>query len=29
VNITRLRNKLGNYGSKIKNKTGFGYYIEF
>lgn len=29
VNITRLRNKLGPFGSCIKNKTGYGYYLEF
>jgi len=29
VNITRLRSKLGEYGSSLKNKTGYGYYIEF
>ncbi|HPC98141.1 MAG TPA: response regulator transcription factor [Bacteroidales bacterium] len=29
VNITRLRSKLGEYGSYLKNKTGYGYYIEF
>jgi two-component system alkaline phosphatase synthesis response regulator PhoP len=29
VNIARLRNKLGKYGSLLKNKTGFGYYCEF
>ncbi len=29
VNITRLRNKLGTYGSCLKNKTGYGYYFEF
>ncbi len=29
VNITRLRNKLGTYGSYLKNKTGYGYYFEF
>lgn len=28
VNITRLRSKLGEYGSSLKNKTGYGYYIE-
>ena len=28
VNITRLRNKLGNYGASLKNKTGYGYYFE-
>ena len=29
VNITRLRTKLGKYGRKLKNKTGYGYFIEF
>lgn len=29
VNITRLRNKMGAYGSCIRNKTGYGYYFEF
>lgn len=29
VNITRLRTKLGEYSRYLKNKTGFGYYIEF
>ena len=29
VNITRLRSKLGKYGSSLKNKTGYGYYFEF
>jgi two-component system, OmpR family, alkaline phosphatase synthesis response regulator PhoP len=28
VNITRLRNKLGKYGTSIKNKIGYGYYFE-
>jgi DNA-binding response OmpR family regulator len=28
VNITRLRNKLGKHGALLKNKTGYGYYIE-
>jgi DNA-binding response OmpR family regulator len=28
VNITRLRNKLGKHGASLKNKTGYGYYIE-
>ncbi len=28
VNITRLRNKLGQYGQHLKNKTGFGYFFE-
>ena len=29
VNITRLRTKLGKFGSSLKNKTGFGYFFEF
>jgi DNA-binding response OmpR family regulator len=29
VNITRLRNKLGNLGTCIRNKTGYGYFFEF
>jgi two-component system, OmpR family, alkaline phosphatase synthesis response regulator PhoP len=29
VNITRLRTKLGPFGLSLKNKTGYGYYIEF
>jgi DNA-binding response OmpR family regulator len=29
VNITRLRNKLGKYGTSLRNKTGYGYYFEF
>lgn len=29
VNITRLRTKLGQYGSLLKNKTGYGYFFEF
>ena len=29
VNITRLRSKLGKYGTSLKNKTGYGYYFEF
>jgi two-component system alkaline phosphatase synthesis response regulator PhoP len=29
VNITRLRTKLGDFGSYLKNKTGYGYYFEF
>jgi two-component system, OmpR family, alkaline phosphatase synthesis response regulator PhoP len=28
VNITRLRKKLGEYGSYIRNKAGYGYYFE-
>jgi len=29
VNITRLRTKLGQFGSCVRNKTGYGYYFEF
>jgi two-component system, OmpR family, alkaline phosphatase synthesis response regulator PhoP len=29
VNITRLRAKLGQYGSSLRNKTGYGYFFEF
>jgi two-component system, OmpR family, alkaline phosphatase synthesis response regulator PhoP len=29
VNIARLRTKLGQYGSSLKNKTGYGYFFEF
>ena len=29
VNITRLRTKLGQFGSYLKNKTGYGYFFEF
>jgi two-component system alkaline phosphatase synthesis response regulator PhoP len=29
VNITRLRTKLGQFGSSLRNKTGYGYYFEF
>jgi len=29
VNITRIRSKLGKYGSLLKNKTGYGYFFEF
>jgi two-component system, OmpR family, alkaline phosphatase synthesis response regulator PhoP len=29
VNITRLRSKLGEYGTSLKNKTGYGYFFEF
>lgn len=29
VNITRLRNKLGQYGAFLRNKTGYGYFFEF
>lgn len=28
VNITRLRTKLGKFGSNLKNKTGYGYFFE-
>jgi DNA-binding response OmpR family regulator len=28
VNIARVRNKLGKNGSIIRNKTGYGYYLE-
>jgi DNA-binding response OmpR family regulator len=28
VNITRLRTKLGQFGSSLKNKTGYGYFFE-
>ena len=28
VNITRLRTKLGKFGSYLKNKTGYGYFFE-
>jgi two-component system, OmpR family, alkaline phosphatase synthesis response regulator PhoP len=28
VNITKLRSKLGEYGSCLSNKKGFGYYFE-
>ena len=28
VNITRLRKKIGNYGSCIKGRTGYGYCFE-
>lgn len=28
VNITRLRHKMGEYGSNIHNKPGFGYFFE-
>jgi len=28
VNMTRLRNKLGQHGASLKNKTGYGYYFE-
>jgi two-component system, OmpR family, alkaline phosphatase synthesis response regulator PhoP len=29
VNITRLRSKLRQFGSFLRNKTGYGYYFEF
>lgn len=29
VNVTRLRKKMGAHGRFLKNKTGYGYYIEF
>jgi two-component system alkaline phosphatase synthesis response regulator PhoP len=29
VNITRLRTKLGQFGSLLRNKTGYGYFFEF
>jgi two-component system alkaline phosphatase synthesis response regulator PhoP len=29
VNITRLRTKLGEYGTCLRNKTGYGYFFEF
>jgi two-component system alkaline phosphatase synthesis response regulator PhoP len=29
VNITRLRTKLGKFGSSLRNKTGYGYFFEF
>jgi two-component system alkaline phosphatase synthesis response regulator PhoP len=29
VNITRLRTKLGQYSSSLRNKTGYGYFFEF
>lgn len=28
VNIARLRNKIGRFGSYLKNKSGYGYYFE-
>lgn len=28
VNITRLRTKLGKFGTNLKNKTGYGYFFE-
>jgi DNA-binding response OmpR family regulator len=28
VNITRIRSKIGKYGSSLKNKTGYGYFFE-
>lgn len=29
VNITRLRTKLGKFGTSLRNKTGYGYFFEF
>lgn len=29
VHITRIRKKLGEYGSMIVNRSGFGYYLNF
>ncbi len=29
VNIARIRNKIGKYGSSLKNRTGYGYFFEF
>lgn len=29
VNITRIRGKIGQFGSCLKNKTGYGYFFEF
>jgi two-component system alkaline phosphatase synthesis response regulator PhoP len=29
VNIARLRTKLGQFGSSLRNKTGYGYFFEF
>jgi two-component system, OmpR family, alkaline phosphatase synthesis response regulator PhoP len=29
VNITRLRTKLGEFGTCLRNKTGYGYFFEF
>jgi len=29
VNIARLRSKLGKYDSCLKNKSGYGYFLEF
>jgi two-component system alkaline phosphatase synthesis response regulator PhoP len=29
VNIARIRNKIGSYGSNLRNKTGYGYFFEF
>jgi two-component system alkaline phosphatase synthesis response regulator PhoP len=29
VNVTRLRTKLGQFGTCLRNKTGYGYYFEF
>jgi two-component system alkaline phosphatase synthesis response regulator PhoP len=28
VNIARIRTKLGQFGSSLKNKTGYGYFFE-
>lgn len=28
VHITRLRKRLGSFGTRIKSRTGYGYYIE-
>jgi len=28
VHMTRLRKRLGNFGPKIKSRTGYGYYID-
>ncbi|MBS0009871.1 MAG: response regulator transcription factor [Bacteroidales bacterium] len=28
VHITRLRKRLGSFGSRIKSRTGYGYYID-
>lgn len=29
VNITRIRSKIGKFGSCLKNRTGYGYFFEF
>jgi two-component system, OmpR family, alkaline phosphatase synthesis response regulator PhoP len=29
VNIARIRSKIGKYGPRLKNKTGYGYFFEF